>query len=449
MAEIIGTGTLYGDLELILSYKSDIKSAIEAKGVDMTGLSLSDYPSAIASIQTGGNYSQLNVTENGSYSPGTYGVDAFDYVEVLVQPSLQSKSVSINGTVTPDQGYYGLSAVVVDVPQSVTGFTEKDVTEGNINITNLNNSASVVASGVFSGYQGLLTVDLPNCVTVRDNAFNNCNNLSHISLPICQYIGNGAFRGIDYLIDDIYIPQCINVGSSGFLDCWQLTSINLPNCLSIFNQAFSSCKSLTYISLPVCTSIGNSAFFRCGFTSIDLPSCTYIGEGAFQECSNLSYISINSTCTVQRSAFQSCGFVNLSTDLSIFLSQHTFRNNRKLVTVYLPECSSTVDGFFAGCHSLTSVSLPKCTYISAYTFYQCSALSFISLKGTRFIGQCAFDYCSSLDTLIIDASSVCTLQAEIRFTNSFNLYVPSSLVDVYKTALMWSRYSSQIFPIPE
>lgn len=55
----------------------------------------------------------LTVTENGmTVAPaGT----AYSPVSVNVQPTLQSKTVTENGTVTPDQGYDGLSSVVVNV----------------------------------------------------------------------------------------------------------------------------------------------------------------------------------------------------------------------------------------------------------------------------------------------------------------------------------------------
>lgn len=56
----------------------------------------------------------LNVTENGSYTPGE-GVDGFSQVNVDVQPPLEELIVSENGTYATPEGVYGFSEVTVDV----------------------------------------------------------------------------------------------------------------------------------------------------------------------------------------------------------------------------------------------------------------------------------------------------------------------------------------------
>lgn len=58
----------------------------------------------------------LNVTANGAYT----AEEGFAYnpVTVNVQPKLQSKTVTQNGTVTPDSGFDGLSSVLVNIATS-------------------------------------------------------------------------------------------------------------------------------------------------------------------------------------------------------------------------------------------------------------------------------------------------------------------------------------------
>ena len=152
----------------------------------------------------------------------------------------ESLSVSANGTYTPGQGVDGYSQVVVDVPQSVTGYTEKDLTEGAVEIINLNNSASFVANDAFRSNNAIQTVNLPYAITVKNNAFQGCQVLSQVNLPVCSYIDNGAF-----------------------VACYLLNQVNLPVCSYIENQGVDGCESLNQVNLPVCRYIGWYTFADC------------------------------------------------------------------------------------------------------------------------------------------------------------------------------------------
>lgn len=70
---------------------------------------------------------ELDATTNGVYTPTVYG---YSQVTVNVQPALQEKSVTQNGRVTPDSGYYGLSSVIVNV--SGGGGTTVDLKIGDV-----------------------------------------------------------------------------------------------------------------------------------------------------------------------------------------------------------------------------------------------------------------------------------------------------------------------------
>ena len=191
------------NLNNILDIKGNIKSAIENKGVDMTGVSFPGYASKIGEISGGG------------------------------------------------------------------GWDQKSFTEGTIEIINLDNSASFVASSAFKGNTTIQTVNLPYVTTVGNSAFQNCSSLSKVSLPMCSSIGIRAFN-----------------------NCSSLSQISLPMCNYIDTYTFNNCRSLSQLSLPVCSYIGSNAFRACPILSLSLPVCSYIGGFAFYDCSSLSIITI-------------------------------------------------------------------------------------------------------------------------------------------------------------
>lgn len=93
-------------------YLSDIANAIRAKN----GSSDTYTPGQMAgAIRALGDVTiePLSVNSNGTYTAPRG--KAYTPVTVNVQPNLQTKTVTQNGTVTPDQGYDGLSSVVVNV----------------------------------------------------------------------------------------------------------------------------------------------------------------------------------------------------------------------------------------------------------------------------------------------------------------------------------------------
>ena len=155
---------LIDNLNIIESVKTDIKSALENKGVDMTGVSFPGYASKIGEISGG------------------------------------------------------------------RGFDEREVTEGELNIVNLNNSASFVKNNVFGNNSYIQTVNLPDCYEVKEAAFSYCTNLTTVNLPMCSSISSAVFR-----------------------NCSSLSQVNLPTVKTINQVAFNNCTSLT--SLTLCTDV--------------------------------------------------------------------------------------------------------------------------------------------------------------------------------------------------
>jgi hypothetical protein len=418
---------LTDNLNLIASIKSDISAAIEAKGVSMSGVSFGSYADKIGEIPTGGQF----VTE--------------------------PLSVSVNGTYTPGQGVDGYSQVTVDVPQSVTGFTEKEITEQTYAIYNLNNSASFVHRNVFEDDDNLLTVNLPNASYVGSEAFKLCDGLTRVNLPVCEIIYSTAFQNCSSL-SEVSLPVCRSIENNAFYACRDLRSINLPACNIVQSGTFQYCSSLSEVNLPACNSLGNSVFAYCSSLSVvNLPVCNSLGNYVFANCSSLTSLTIG-TKTYIIPSYQNRIFSNATNMLtgsgSIYVASDMYSrwivasgwsslssrfvsvdqsgpvlsfesgvvsgitgyaskdlmtylniSSNDIVEVYLPDCIKVNGNTFDGCSSLTTVNLPVCSYISGNTFYICTSLSEVNLPACMSIGNNAFTGCSSLSEVNLPVCS--------------------------------------------
>ena len=163
-------------------------------------------------------------------------------------------------------------------------------------------------------------------------------------------------------------------------------------------------------------------------------SASFVVSSAFDGNKTIQTVNLPYATIVRNYAFQSC---------------------TSLTQVNLPMCSYISGSAFKHCMSLSQVSLPMCSYLGPYAFSQCYVLAQISLLMCSKIDNNAFRNCISLSIITIGYSSVCSLNNSSTFyktpiaSGTGSIYVPTSLVDAYKSATNWSYFSTQIFPIPE
>ena len=415
---------LTDNLNLIASIKSDIKDAIEAKGVDMTGVSFGSYADKIGEITTQFVTEPLNVTDNGTYTPG--------------------------------QGVDGFSQVTVNVPQSVSGFTQKDLTEKTFVISDLSNSASFVGSNAFANNADLRTINLPMCRSVYTYAFSSCKNLSYVSLPVCEIIYESAFVSCSSLVS-IELPECKSVYNGAFGSCYKLQSISLPKCMSVSGAAFGSCSSLQSINLPECLSMTGQVFFRCSkLQEVSLPKCIYISGRVFDGCSSLQHIEIPELKYIGGSTFQSCKFSSLSFSKCLFVSDYGFQNCRSLSSISLPNCYYLGGIAFQYC-SLTELSLPCCGYISGAVVNDCPSLTKVYAPMTvsfqSWYGNPAFCAVNLSELHICVDTYGCPSYSLVISTSTSihkgygSVYVNIQNYDYFMSASGWSNISSLIVSV--
>ena len=247
------------------------------------------YSSASVDVHPSISLSETYIS-NGSYNiTGEFNGGVITVDVPAPQFVTETLNVSANGTYNPGQGVDGYSQVVVNVP--IDGWDQKSVTEGTIEIINLDNSASFVASSAFYEDNNIQTVNLPNCISVGMSAFNFCGNLYSVSLPICETLGSGTFS-MAYNLQYIYLPVCSSFGA-GVFRYTNLQSIDLHKCVTLRVSTFNGCSNLIDVSLPICETIEDDAFKNCtSLYQLSLPMCSNIMYSAFYGCSSLSIITI-------------------------------------------------------------------------------------------------------------------------------------------------------------
>jgi hypothetical protein len=161
---------------------------------------------------------------------------------------------------------------------------------------------------------------------------------------------------------------------------------------TVGNYAFNACSKLTTVNFPAATRIGDYAFQNCGvLTTANIPAVTYIGVHAFNACSKL-----------------------------------------------------------------TTVNFPAATSIGVSAFYNCTSLTTADFSAAiTNIGSAAFYGCSNLTALILRSETMAKLTVSNTFERSSiasgtgYIYVPSALLDSYKTANVWKAYANQFRSIED
>ena len=109
----------------------------------------------------------------------------------------------------------------------------------------------------------------------------------------------------------------------------------------------------------------------------------------------------------------------------------------------------------SNCVKLTSVVLPAVQVTNANAMLGCSALTQADFSNLQHIQHSTFYGDKKFATLIIRTQAVAKLDATSAFKDTLiasgkgYVYVPSALVDSYKSATNWSKYANQIRAIED
>lgn len=306
------------------------------------------------------------------------GEEAFSYCSGLTSVTIPEGVTNLG-----KRAFYKCSGLTdVTIPSSVTSIG-REAFEGCNGLT----SAGPIGGGynITLGWTGSIPVD----------AFYNCNNLTHVTIPEgVTSIGNGAFFGCKGLVS-MTIPEGVtDIGVQAFRDCNSLTGVTFPESVTnIGHQAFFGCESLAGdVTIPQnVTSIGFEAFWGCAsLANVAIPEgVTCIGYGTFYGCRGLKGVTIpKSVTSIGENAFCWCS---------------------SLTSVKFPGGVTCIEeGTFHGCSSLISVTIPEgVTSIGVSAFNGCNVLASVVIPGSVIrIEQWAFEGCTNLENVYYGGAEI-------------------------------------------
>ena len=237
---------------------------------------------------------------------------------------------------------------------------------------------------------------------VADDGYNGLATVTVESIPENYIVPVGTLAIYENGIYDVTDKERVNVDV-----------VAADNRLASFLEGGISDLNET-IAIDVKSLTTNAIYGRSELVSIALHNLTYLGPSGIRNCSNLKKLNLPKVTAI---------------------NQYSCAQNAKL----------------------TAVNIPKVTVINSAGFQGCSSLQVLELGTMTSIGANAFNNCAALQTLIIRQTTgvVCSLSATSAFTNTpiangtGYIYVPASLVNVFKNATNWSTFSAQFRAIED
>lgn len=278
---------------------------------------------------------EINITANGDYNVARIGVAHVD-----VQPTLGSETVTPTEqtqTVTPGQGYDGLSEVVVEPIPS-----EYVVPSGSVEITQ--NGETTVAG------KATAIVNVPGIVpsgtkqiSITQNGTTTHDVTQYASAEIVTNVNTDPEKGLvfgDY--DSDGYPH-----SARFVGTWTGIPNNfLANAL-LNNNLFKNISSLNFPE--GITNIGNKAFYSCYVQSYNFPDTLLsVGSETFSY-THADSITFPANCAIygsQALRYSTTKYLTFSGNVTS-IGDNFCRNNSSLLSVVFNGNVSSVPGGFS------------------------------------------------------------------------------------------------------
>lgn len=402
------------------------------------------------------NETSRNITTNGTYSPEA---PYTGFSSVVVDVKVEHEALDVTPTTslqtfTAVDQYHGYSPVTVG---AVTSSIDSNIVAGNIKsgvsilgvtgtLTELKGQTkTITANGTYtpdSGYNGFTSV------TVNINTVNNTNltvtpkTTSQSFTPASPYTGYGnvTVNAVTSAIDSNITAANIKSG---------VKILGVTGTLQAANVQASKTLTVGSSTATVTTITPDSGYDGIASVKVDLTwienQLKALNAGDADTTATLQTKTVTITAdTATMDVTPDAGYDGLS-KVTINMSAIIQKINELKGAMVNSDLDDVLDG------SATAFA-SDATTIREYVCYYYMDLKTVKLNNATYIGSCAFGN-SGLTTLTISTNQVCTLASTTALdgtpiANGYgHIYVPSSLVASYKADSNWSVYADYISAI--
>lgn len=275
--------------------------------------------------------------------------------------------------------------------------------------------SSTIVSAPSTMPSNITATTFGECVTdFASRAFQN-KSLGNITIPSNVKYINGSYAFYGASATSITFSEGLEkIGEFSFAGFKCPQAITLPSTISAMsNYAFAS-SSITGLTIN-------------GSPLLELNSVAFTG-------SSLNFINISNIKTVN--GFRSCGNLETVTISNVENIDGTFDSGNLKTVSITGSGSTTINGSFYNCRSLTSVTLGDCVKsMSGSVFYGCSSLPSITIpSGVTTIGSNCFGYCGSLETINLPSGITSIGSSAFQYCAIRNIALPNALETIGSNA---------------
>ena len=152
----------------------------------------------------------------------------------------------------------------------------------------------------------LVKVVAPGLLSIGNDNFHECEELTHFEAPLLKSIGDLNFMTCNELIS-FEAPLLTSIGFDNFNECNELLRFVAPVLTDFAGNNFRYCNALIEFEAPILTSIGDENFNGCdALTRFEAPLLTYIGDENFNDCNMLTDFEIPKLTSIGSGNFRYC-----------------------------------------------------------------------------------------------------------------------------------------------